>query len=107
MRVRLLTALAVSIPVGLITIFLMSIALKARRNKVVTGSQGMVGEVGVAQTALAPRGKVFVHGELWDAVSPVNIDVGQSIVVRSVDGLQLRVEPVGATQQPQISASVC
>jgi len=107
MRVRLLTALAVSIPVGLITIFLMSIALKARRNKVVTGSQGMVGEVGVARTALAPRGKVFVHGELWDAVSPVNVDAGQSIVVRSVDDLQLRVEPVGATQQPQISASLC
>jgi len=107
MRVRLLTALAVSIPVGLITIFLMSIALKARRNKVVTGSQGMVGEVGVARTVLAPRGKVFVHGELWDAVSPVNVDAGQSIVVRSVDDLQLRVEPVGATQQPQISASLC
>ena len=106
MRVRLLTALAVSIPVGLITIFLMSIALKARRNKVVTGSQGMIGEVGIAQTALAPQGKVFVHGELWDAVSSANIAVGQSVVVRSVDGLQLQVEPVGAMQEPHVSASV-
>ena len=40
MRVHLLTALAVSIPLGLITAFLMTIALKARRNKVVTGSPG-------------------------------------------------------------------
>src|SRR5208337_5213291 len=61
MRVHLLTALAVSIPLGLITAFLMTIALKARRNKIVTGAQGLVGETGIAQTALAPRGKIFVH----------------------------------------------
>ena len=106
MRVRLLTALAVSIPVGGITIFLMSIALKARRNKVVTGSQGMIGEVGIARTALAPQGKVFVHGELWDAISGVSVAAGESVVVRSVDGLQLRVDPVGATQQSQVSARI-
>lgn len=106
MRVRLLTALAVSIPIGLITIFLMSIALKARRNKVVTGSQGMIGEIGVARTVLAPQGKVFVHGELWDALSSVKVEAGQSVVVRAIDGLQLRVEPATATEQTQISASV-
>ena len=43
MRVHLLTALAVSVPLGLITAFLMSMALKARRNKVVSGAQGLVG----------------------------------------------------------------
>ena len=69
MRVHLLTALAVSIPFGFITAFLMSIAVRARRNKVVTGEQGLIGEIGIAQTRLAPAGKVFVHGELWDAVS--------------------------------------
>jgi membrane-bound serine protease (ClpP class) len=107
MRVRLFTALAVSIPVGLITIFLMGMALKARRNKVVTGPQGMIGEVGTARTALVPRGKVFVHGEIWDAVSQVNVAVGESVVIRSVDGLELRVEPVpAATQRPAISAPV-
>jgi membrane-bound serine protease (ClpP class) len=106
MRVRLLTALAVSIPVGLITIFLMSIALKARRNKVVTGTQGMIGEVGVARTALNPTGKVFVHGEIWDAVSSIPIPAGEQIVVRLVDGLQLQVEAVAATPHPPMSATV-
>jgi membrane-bound serine protease (ClpP class) len=106
MRVRLLTALSVSIPVGFITIFLMSIALKARRNKVVTGSQGMIGEVGVARTALAPQGKVFVHGEIWDAVSSVNLPAGEAVVIRSIDGLRLKVEPVTSTQMPQVPASV-
>ncbi len=93
MRVHLLTALSVSIPFGLITAFLMSIALKARRNKIVTGLQGLLGEIAVAQTALTPQGKVFVHGELWDAVAPVQVPIGNLVVVRSVDGLTLRVEP--------------
>jgi membrane-bound serine protease (ClpP class) len=100
MRVHLLTALAVSIPFGLITAFLMSIALKARRNKVVTGAQGLVGETGVAQTALSPQGKVFVHGELWDAVASSALPVGQMVIVRRVDGLVLEVEPLAATAPP-------
>jgi membrane-bound serine protease (ClpP class) len=98
MRVHLLTALAVSIPLGLITAFLMSIALKARRNKKVSGSQGLIGETGITQTALSPRGKIFVHGELWDAVSSSDLAAGQSVVVLRVDGLVLQVEPLAVTQ---------
>jgi membrane-bound serine protease (ClpP class) len=96
MRVHLATALAVSVPLGIITAFLMSIAMRARRNKVVTGRQGLIGEVGVAETALSPAGKVFVHGELWDAISAIPITAGEQIVVRQVDGLTLRVDPVTA-----------
>ena len=100
MRVHLLTALAVSIPFGLITAFLMTIAVKARRNKVVTGAQGLIGQTGVAQTALSPQGKVFVHGELWDAVASSTLSVGQLVVVRQVDGLTVQVDPLGATAPP-------
>ena len=92
MRVHLATALAVSIPLGGITVFLMSVALKARRNKVTTGVEGLVGEAGIAQTALNPAGKVFIHGELWDAVASGNVPAGSNVLVRKVDGLQLRVE---------------
>jgi len=88
----------------LITAFLMTIALKARRNKVVTGSQGMIGETGVAQTALSPQGKVFVHGELWDAVSSCDIPIGQLVVVRQVDGLILQVDPIRVAQPPAAAA---
>jgi membrane-bound serine protease (ClpP class) len=72
--------------------------MRARRNKVVTGEQGLIGEIGIAQTALAPAGKVFVHGELWDAVSVVPIPPGELIVVRQVDGLTLKVDPVLAAK---------
>ena len=104
MRVHLLTALSVSVPLGVITAFLMAIALKARRNKVVTGAQGLVGDTGVAQTALSPQGKVFVHGELWDAVASCALPPGQLVVVRRIDGLTLQVDPLGATSAPATPA---
>jgi membrane-bound serine protease (ClpP class) len=94
MQVHLLTALAVSIPLGVITAFLMSIALRARRNKVVTGTEGLIGEVGVARTPIAPRGTVFVHGEIWNATSPKPIEAGSRVVVRGVVGLELEVMPL-------------
>ena len=94
MRVNIWTALAVSLPMGAITIFLMSIALRARRNKVVTGAQGMIGEIAIVCAPLAPSGKVFVHGELWDAVSSVNAEAGSKVVVRRIENLVLHVEPL-------------
>ena len=98
MQVHLPTALAVSLPLGLITAFLMSIAVRARRNKITTGAQGIIGEIGITQTALTPAGKIFVRGELWDAVSPVPIPVGERVVVRQVNELTLQVEPVTAAR---------
>jgi membrane-bound serine protease (ClpP class) len=92
MRVKLLTALAVSVPFGLITAFLMSIAWRARRNKIATGSQGLIGEVGVACTDLIPSGKVFVHGELWNARSVKPLLSGSQIRVVAVRQLELEVE---------------
>jgi membrane-bound serine protease (ClpP class) len=104
MRVQLWAALAVAIPIGTITVFLMTIALKARRNKVVTGVQGMIGEVAIVCAPLTPAGKVFVQGELWDAVSPANVDAGRRVVVRRVENLVLHVEPVHeAIPQPSIA----
>ena len=97
MRVKLLTALAVSIPFALISMFLMAIALKAHRNKIVTGEEGMIGMIGTARTALAPSGKVFINGELWNATSATIIQPGDAVVVRHLHGLKLEVEP--ATQE--------
>jgi membrane-bound serine protease (ClpP class) len=107
MRVSLWTALAVSVPLGVITVFLMSLVLKARRGKVMTGAEGLVGELGVARTPLTPAGKVFVHGELWDAVSSTPVDVGEAVRVRAAGDFRLEVEPAGssspATKQAPVS----
>ena len=92
MRVQLWTALGVSVPLGVITVFLMSIALKARRNKVVTGVAGLIGAIGEARTDIDPEGKVFVLGELWNAHAPSRVGMGDHVVVRKVEGLELEVE---------------
>jgi membrane-bound serine protease (ClpP class) len=102
MRVKLATALAVSVPLGGITVFLMTVALRARRNKVMTGAEGLIGEVAIAQTPLAPAGKVFVHGEIWDAVATANVPAGEKVVVHEVDGLQLKVDPVHVRQKTTV-----
>jgi membrane-bound serine protease (ClpP class) len=105
MRVHFVTALAVSIPLGVITAFLMTIAVKARRNKIVTGVQGLIGETGVAQTALSPQGKVFVHGELWNAIASAPIPIGELVRVNRVDGLTLEVAPLATAPQEPAKAT--
>jgi membrane-bound serine protease (ClpP class) len=65
-----------------------------------------VGEVGVAQTALSPNGKVFVHGEIWDAVSSLPIPAGESVVVRKVEGLQLQVDAVPSAARSHVAAPI-
>jgi membrane-bound serine protease (ClpP class) len=93
MRVNIVTAIAVSIPIGVIAVFLTTLVLRARRGAVATGKEGMVGLIGIARTPLGPDGKVFVHGELWNAVASAAIAEGARVRVASVNGLHLVVEP--------------
>jgi membrane-bound serine protease (ClpP class) len=93
MRVRLGTAIGITLPFAIITVFLLSLVLRARAAKVTTGSAGLVDEIGNTHTPLAPKGKVFIHGEFWDAVSSKPVDSGVEVRVVAVDGLLLKVEP--------------
>jgi membrane-bound serine protease (ClpP class) len=70
-------------------------AVKAHRAKPVTGREGMVGEKGVAETDIAPEGKVFVRGEYWDATSSERITKGEKVEVTAVEGLRVRVKKAG------------
>jgi len=92
-RIHPTTAIAVTVPFALITMFLVSLVVRARANKVITGEEGLLNEIGEARTALAPAGKVFVHGEYWDAVSTEPVESGGQVRVVAVDGMKLRVEP--------------
>lgn len=92
-RIRLSTALGVTLPLAAVVIVLMRFALAAQRRKAVTGQAGMIGAVGVAQTDLDPEGKVMVRGEIWDARAAATILKGTRVCVRDLDGLILLVEP--------------
>lgn len=93
MRIHLSTAIALALPFAAITVFLLSLVMRARANKVVTGSEGMIGEVGVALEDLNPQGPIFVRGEYWNAVSPVPLKSGERVRVTALDHLNLTVEP--------------
>jgi membrane-bound serine protease (ClpP class) len=94
LRVSLLTALAVSLPLGLIAVMLMTLVLRAHKNPVATGTNAMIGEIGIARTAVDGDGKVFVHGELWNAMAKNSIPEGARVRVRGVEGMRVLVEPV-------------
>jgi len=95
MRIHLSTAVAVTLPFALITVFLVSLVVRARTSKVVTGSEGMIGQIGVAIGDLAPDGRVFVRGEYWNAVAKSPLKAGERVRVTAVDHLNLTVEPFG------------
>lgn len=70
--------------------------LEAQRRVPVTGQEGLVGLLGTARTEIDPRGKVFVHGEYWEARAREPIAEGARVRVVSVEGLTLEVERVAS-----------
>ena len=94
-RIHLSTALAVTIPFALITMFLVTLVVRARNAKALLADGGLLDEIGEARTPLTPAGKVFVHGEYWDVVSDKPVEAGAEVRVLARDGMKLRVEPAG------------
>jgi membrane-bound serine protease (ClpP class) len=68
-------------------------AWRSQRGATTTGVEGLIGATAVAKTALAPRGSVVLHGELWDATSAETIAADEPVEVTAVEGLTLVVKP--------------
>jgi membrane-bound serine protease (ClpP class) len=84
-----------AIGLSLIFLFLMFLVVRAHSRKACTGKEGLVGEIGIAQTDLNPEGKVFVHGELWNAEATEPLAKGTKVkVTRVLDTLKIRVDKV-------------
>jgi membrane-bound serine protease (ClpP class) len=92
LRVRFGTAIALTVPFALISTFLFSIAIRARRNKVVMGADAMLGQWCVAVGELNPTGTVMVRGEYWNATAESRVESGGRVRVVAVNGLMLRVD---------------
>jgi membrane-bound serine protease (ClpP class) len=75
------------------------LAVRAHMAKPLTGYRGLIGEIAVAKEPLAPDGKVFVHGELWNATSEDIVPVGTRVEVVGVENLWLKVRKIGDTKQ--------
>ena len=90
--VSLSVILPVTVVMALVTVFLVTLVIRAHRVKPFTGDAGLVGLVGIAKTAINPDGKVFVFGELWDAHSDEEIKAGENVRVTKVEGLKINVK---------------
>ncbi|MGC9210031.1 MAG: NfeD family protein [Acidilobus sp.] len=66
----------------------------ARRKRVMTGPEALLGSVGVAVTDLNPEGEVRVEGIVWRARSKVPVRAGEQVRVVGREGLSLIVEPL-------------
>jgi membrane-bound serine protease (ClpP class) len=71
-----------------------TLAFRAYRSKPKVGMEGLKGAVGVVKQPIDPEGFVFVHGELWRAISSEKIDPGERVEVEGAEGLVLRVKRV-------------
>jgi membrane-bound serine protease (ClpP class) len=78
-------------------IFLLTLGVRAQFRKRTTGSEGIIGEIGTANTDIKPEGgTVFVHGEFWNAISDRVIKKGRKVRVVAVKNMILTVEPIGS-----------
>jgi membrane-bound serine protease (ClpP class) len=92
MRVSLSVIMPAAVVVAAVTIFLLTRVLRSHKLAPITGAEGIVGEVGEAVTALDLAGKVFVHGEYWEAEAHQSIAAGSPVRVVRVSGRRLTVE---------------
>ena len=90
---------------GGFTLLVSYLVVRSQRSKPSLGREGLVGQIGEVKKRVAPdnpNGKIFVHGEYWNAVADAAIEVGEPAEVVRVDGMRLTVRAVahsrGATQ---------
>ncbi len=95
MRPAMSVIIVFSVGIALLFLFLTYKVYQSVRKKVETGQEGLTGEIGVARTKITgTSGKVFVHGEWWNAVSDENIPAGSKVQVESLENFVLKVSLV-------------
>ena len=94
LRVQLQVLVPTVTLLSLFSIGVISLVVKAQLRTKLTGKDEMKGAEGVAVTEISDRGKVFIKGEYWKAVSDRTIAQGRHIRVKSVEGLTLNVEEI-------------
>ncbi len=75
-------------------IFVVGAGLRAQFKPAQTGREAMVGKTVSALSRIdAQGGKVFIDGELWNAVSDTAVEKDQPVEVVGLEGLTLKVKP--------------
>jgi len=72
------------------------LAFRAQMSKAQTGNEALIGMIGEVKKDLTPAGKVFVNGELWNAVADEELFAGEKVEVISLENLRLKVRRISA-----------
>jgi membrane-bound serine protease (ClpP class) len=67
------------------------LVFRAQKSRPALGFEGLVGEIGEVRAKLNPAGKIFVHGEYWNAEGDTEIDIGEKVEVIGSKGMVLKV----------------
>ena len=85
--------------VGTLGAFVLAVSymvFRSQQSKPTLGMDGLVGEIGEVKAKLSPSGKIFVHGEYWNAQAESEIDVGENVEVVGYQGMNLKVRRLSA-----------
>ncbi|MCC6606117.1 MAG: nodulation protein NfeD [Anaerolineae bacterium] len=101
-RLSIPAAIAIALFTAGFFLAIVAFAVRAQRKPPITGSQGMVGQIGTARDAFDPdgtlyRGTIMLKGEIWQAVASQPIHFGDEVRVRQMQGMKLQVEPLAET----------
>lgn len=80
-----------ALTLGAIVLAISYLVFRSQTAKPTLGFAGLIGEIGEARTKLSPAGKVFVHGEYWNARADGEIEAGEKVEVVSCEGMNLKV----------------
>ena len=92
MRVNPTIIIPFACAVGIFMAVFIALAVRAHKQKISTGHEALVGETGRAFTPIGKSGKVFTHGEYWNARSDEPIKKGEDVRIIGVRDLVLLVE---------------
>lgn len=87
----------------LVFVFVVGMAVKARRRPIVSGLEELIGGEAVVVNDFDHQGTVAIHSENWKAISDSPLHKDQRVIVTAIKGLTLIVEPAGSTEQEDSS----
>jgi membrane-bound serine protease (ClpP class) len=87
---------SVGVGAALLMLFIGSLAVRTFGQRPVSGMEGLIGAIGEVRVRIAPRGKVWIHGEYWNAESDEVLEVGQKVQVVNITNLVLQVRKASA-----------
>ena len=99
--ISLAFVVGLALSAGLFLLWLVSYLVRLRRRGAVSGRASIIGGTGTAMQSFTGKGKVWLEGEAWAAVSKVPVEQGQEVIVRAMDGLTLEVEPASQPHRMQ------